>query len=403
MNAEKSLIGSIMIDPMIIELTTVEPSDFYDNKNSNIFSAIKKLQLSGKKIDIITVSEALGNTVISELSEAIASVPSSSHWQEYEQILKERSYRNKIRKIATTATGMINDTPPSEVADWIVKSLNESDISTIESVGIDKLCHASLTNLIEISSGEKQIGIKIGLIPDNLINGDFIVLAGRPSMGKTAAVISMILGASDPIAFFSLEMTANSITNRMIANLSGISNFSIQNGYLDQDEMAKIGLYYDQLAKKKIFICDTPRLSTQEIKSESIRLHRNHGIKAIFIDYLQIMKPERGETLYAAITRISGELKALAKYLNVPVVCLSQLSRESEKRSNKKPMLSDLRESGAIEQDADVVMLIHSDDYYENKDQMNYDSQIEIAKFRNGRVGTLQFEFQKPEQRFVPK
>lgn len=407
MNAEKSLIGSIIIEPHIVELITITPKDFSNKDYSRIFSAIRSLQKQSEKIDLVTIVEELSqlkyDVHASDVSDCVAFVPSASHWQEYENIIKEKSLRRKVENIIVTAKGKIENNTPQDVIAWISKSLYESDISTAEAIPISKLCYNSLSTLVELQSGGKKIGVKTKMLKDNLINGDFIILAARPSMGKTAAAATMILGIDEPVAFFSLEMTANSITNRMIANLSGIPNFSIQNGYLTEPQMKAVGTHYDILSNKEIYICDKAGLSTQEIKSESIRLHRKHGIKAIFIDYLQMIGAEKGEASYSAVTRISGELKALAKYLDVPVVCLSQLSRECEKRSSKKPILSDLRESGAIEQDADMVMLLHSDDYYENKDLMNYDSQIEIAKFRNGRVGTLDFIFQKPEQRFVPK
>jgi replicative DNA helicase len=436
--AEELIIGSIIINPNILhevrEIITFE--DFYSEKNQKIFKAIEMLDDNRKPVDIITITDKLENMGVieeiggySELVRIHENVHSYANHDYYCKIVKEKSIQ---RELIEASTEIINDSfNPEDFDDLLDKA--EKKIFKITS-GLQIKSYSSLNKIVkdEIipSIAEARItnqGIKEGAVITGLNTGyknlnrftsgfqrsDLIIIAGRPSMGKTSLALSIaknmaVVTTKNPedysVAFFSLEMSETQLVTRLLSVESNVELYKLRNATIDNEEWVKVTDAAGRLSSSKFYIDDEPILNPRVLSSKARKMKLELDIDAIFIDYLQLMQiKNKKENRQQEITDITRSMKLLARELDIPIICLSQLSRAVEKRDNKRPMLSDLRESGAIEQDADVVIFLYRDEYYKSKnedsDDENYDfnkaqlTEIIIAKQRNGPTATLKLSF----------
>ena len=431
--AEISVLGGILLSPDSFNKISpiLRPDSFYKEAHKTIYRAMEDLDSEHKPIDQVTVTERLstvnkledvgGAYYITGLAESIPSAANIEYWAD---IVKEKSiYRNliiatnDIQKAAYDADeSAYNVLDKAESELFKISQDKKSDgFADFETV-LGKTFHH-----LE-SIGDKKggvIGVPSGIYDlDKMLsgfqNGDLVILAGRPSMGKTALALSMLRNASVdynvPIAFFSLEMPDYQLALRLLCAEAGVSAHDVRTGSLPKHEYRKLTEKMGQLASAPIFIDDSPSLSMLDIRSKSRRLKQQHDIKMVVVDYLQLITSVRAENRQQEITQISRSLKMLAKELDIPVLALSQLSRAVEQRTGShRPQLSDLRESGAIEQDADVVMFVYRDIVYKRKEGKENEvpvdergkAEIIIGKHRNGPVGTANAIFIDKFARFV--
>jgi len=424
--AEKALLGCMLIDEnaRIKAFETVKKDFFYAPAHQQIFSSMVKLFERNERCDLITLTnqlkldgklEEIGG--IEYLTEIAEFVPTAAHIDEYIKIVKDKYI---LRSLISNATQIISEasSEPDDVEELLDKA--ESLIFEISQHKIEKeaylLKELIKENLEVIEDIQNRKGLITGLPTgyvdlDRYIGGlhpsEFIIIASRPGMGKTALATNIALnlaagGEQIPILFFSLEMSKEQLVQRILCCEAKINSKKLREGILSDKEIAKLLLAAGQLEKAPIFIDDTPSLTVFELRARARRLKAKEDIKLIIIDYLQLMKgTRRTENRQQEITEISASLKSLARELNVPVIAISQLSRATEQRENKKPHLSDLRESGSIEQDADLVLFLYREDYY-NKDDPDIQgiSEIIIAKQRNGPTGSVNLTFIKEFTRF---
>ncbi len=424
--AEKALLGCMLIDEeaRIKVFETVKKDFFYAPAHQQIFSSMVKLFERNERCDLITLTnqlkldgklEAVGG--IEYLTEIAEFVPTAAHIDEYIKIVKDKYI---LRSLISNATQIISEASnePDEVEELLDKA--ESLIFEISQHKIEKeayllkeLIKENLEIIEDIQNRKGLItGLPTGYVDlDRYIGGlhpsEFIIIASRPGMGKTALATNIALnlaagGEQIPILFFSLEMSKEQLVQRILCCEAKINSKKLREGILSDKEIAKLLLAAGQLEKAPIFIDDTPSLTVFELRARARRLKAKEDIKLIIIDYLQLMKgTRRTENRQQEITEISASLKSLARELNVPVIAISQLSRATEQRENKKPHLSDLRESGSIEQDADLVLFLYREDYYNNDDpDIQGISEIIIAKQRNGPTGSVNLTFIKEFTRF---
>jgi len=422
---EKSVLATILVNSDLIDkiIKDFTINLFFNNSNKTIAKSILKLYKENKVIDLITIVTELKKnnelTIIggaSYISNLTSNIVRYDNIEYHIKILQQEYLRRSLIKIGKDAINKSFDS-----AEDIFDSFNEIQKNIDES--IKKVVNYEIKKVGEIhneimkqslhvlNSGQKS-GVPSGLkMLDNVTNGwqgsDLIILAGRPGMGKTSAVVCMAMNPAIeqniPIAIFSLEMSAEQLVSRMESTVSGINVSKIVKKQLSNDEILKIDSMASNLKKSPIFIDDTPSISLLELKGKSRKLQREHGVKLIVIDYLQLMKSgQKTQSRELEIAEISRGLKALAKELNIPIIALSQLSRSVEQRGNdKKPMLSDLRESGSIEQDADMVLFCYRPEYYniDNYEVGNelFDTKglfmLLIAKHRNGELGEIPLRF----------
>ncbi len=424
--AEKALLGCMLIDEesQIKVFETVKKDFFYSTAHQQIFSSMIKLFERNERCDLITLTNQLKQDGkleevggIEYLTEIAEFVPTAAHIDEYIKIVKDKYI---LRSLISNATQIISEASdePEDVEELLDRA--ESLIFEISQHKIEKEAY-SLKDLIKenieiIEDIQNRKGLITGLPTgyvdlDRYIGGlhpsELIIIASRPGMGKTALATNIALnlaagGEQIPILFFSLEMSKEQLVQRILCCEAKINSKKLREGILSDKEIAKLLLAAGQLEKAPIFIDDTPSLTAFELRARARRLKAKEDIKLIIIDYLQLMKgTRRTENRQQEITEISASLKSLARELNVPVIAISQLSRATEQRENKKPHLSDLRESGSIEQDADLVLLLYREDYY-NKDDPDIQglSEIIIAKQRNGPTGSVNLTFIKEFTRF---
>jgi len=412
--AEQSVLGSMLLDKEAVAAATevLRGEDFYSESHKEIFEAIVDTYDRGDPVDLVTVVESLrqrgtlgsvgGGAYISELS---MSVPSTANIRYYMRIVEEKSIlrrlihaSNDIIKESYDAAediDIILDHAEKKIFD-IAQKKNNQAFEPIKSVLLDTYSKIEeLTKnkgkIVGVSTGFKDFDQRTsGLNPS-----DFILVAARPSMGKTSFAINMAQYAAVynkiPVAIFSLEMSKEQLAQRMLSSEANVELQKIRSGDLNETDWVKLVRAAGPLSAAPIFIDDTPGISAMEMRSKARRLKLEHGLGLIVIDYLQLMSGRgRSENRQQEISEISRSLKALARELNVPVVTLSQLSRAPEARTEHRPMLSDLRESGAIEQDADVVVFLYRDEYYNPNSEKKNIAEAIIAKQRNGPTGTVE-------------
>ncbi len=426
-DAERSLIGAILIDPdaIVRVADAINPEDFYEDRHRYIYEAIKVLYEKHSPIDILTLSDQLKGVgfldVIggaSYLTELTNYVPTAAHVEEYANIVAQKSMRRRLIKASKiiSETGFDETRPIQEVIESAEMELFnvsqkqvKQDISSIEDILAE-----SFERLDELHKDKGKIrGVSTGLKDlDNILAGlqksDLIVLAARPSMGKTALSLNLAHNIATitelPVLFFSLEMSKEQIVDRLLSMESGVDAWNIRTGNLSDNDFERIGQAMGTLSEAPIYIDDSPGITVSDMRTKARREQHQRQLGCIMVDYLQLMS---GGSRFGGdfnrvqeISEISRGLKAIARELNVPLVALSQLSRSVESRPDKIPQLADLRDSGSIEQDADVVAFIYREDYYNPDTDRKNITDLLIKKHRNGPTGQVELYFDKERQRF---
>lgn len=427
-DAEKTVLGALLLDPdAIIKISDfLTPEDFYDPTYKLIFSAIYQLHQNHEVIDFVTVSNKLaGNSKIDEVGgssflAALASdVPTSSHVYQYGQIVKTKSVHRRIIRAGDKikALGYEENRNIPELLDEVEKSV--FDISNLfmkdKFVHIRDILEMRYEKFAEMHESEDEDAVKG--VPsgfhalDAKLSGfqpsDLIIIAARPSMGKTSLALNIAQNAAiksgKSVGIFSLEMSKEQLVDRLFASMLGVDSWKLQKGKLEDSDFQNMGPIMDELNKSKIFIDDSVASSIPELRAKARRLQMEHGLDLLVIDYMQLMST--GNQSYAGnrvqeISEISRSLKQIGRELHVPVIALSQLSRAVENRPGNIPQLSDLRESGSIEQDADIVLMMYREDYYEEDSDRPGMTDIYIRKHRNGPTGRIEMLFKKEQMRF---
>lgn len=413
--AEQAVIGAMLMNADAITAASeiLIKDDFYESRYGLVFQAMVELHEAGKPVDPVTLTEKLKEIdAPGELLEPsfirtlLQSTPTSANVRHYADIVSQKS---TLRRLINVTSGIENrcyddredlqdilDTTEKEVFQVLQQK------TTVEYTPIKELAGIVLDNIENAAKSNSHItGISTGFMDldyktSGLQRSDMILIAARPSMGKTALVLNiaqyMAFRKNLPVAIFSLEMSKEQLMNRLLAMESTVNSQNIRTGKLTDDEWSKIIQSLTEMSESNMIIDDTPGIPLADMRSRARKYKLDHDIQAIFIDYLQLMVAgggKKSENRQQEISDISRALKSLARELNIPVVALSQLNRSVEQRDDHRPMLSDLRESGAIEQDADVVMFIYRDDYYNKDTEEKNVAEIIIAKQRNGPVGTV--------------
>lgn len=411
--AEQSVIGSMLMDQEAITIAggLISGDDFYGRQYGILFDAMVELNDEGKPVDLVTLQERLKEKgtppeiySMEYIKDVMDAVPTSAHIRNYADIVAEKAVLRKLIRVneeianscyaQTESLETILENSEKGIFD-IIQKRNNSDFVPIRQIVLNAM------NMIEEASKNKGAvtGIATGFLDlDYKTAGfqpsDLILVAARPSMGKTAFVLNIAQHVAfhdnKAVAMFSLEMSKEQLVNRLLSLESKVNSQSIRTGNMKDDEWERLIEGADVIGRSKLLIDDTPGIGIGELRSKCRKFKLEHDIQMIIIDYLQLMTGSgKTESRQQEISDISRSLKALARELHVPVIALSQLSRAVEQRPDHRPMLSDLRESGAIEQDADVVMFIYRDDYYNKDTELKNVAEIIIAKQRNGAIGTI--------------
>lgn len=424
--AEQAVLGAIFLEPS--SLTTASealiPEDFYRAAHQKIFNVMLKLNDEGKAVDLITVTEELAATKLIEdvggvsyLSSLAGSVPTAANIEYYARIVNEKSL---LRRLIRTATNIATDGYSRE--DEVDALLSEAEKNIMEVAqrknagsfhNIKDVLVRTYDNIEVMHQRVGDItGLETGFVDlDRMTAGfqrnDLIIVGARPSVGKTAFALNIAQNVAqktgENIAIFSLEMGAEQLVMRLLCAEGNIDAQRLRTGSLTEEDWGKLTMAMGSLSNTGIYIDDTPGVRISDIQSKCRRLKQEHGLGMILIDYLQLIlgSGRSGENRQQEVSEISRSLKQLARELQVPVIALSQLSRGVEQRQDKRPMMSDIRESGSIEQDADIVAFLYRDDYYDKESENKNIIEIIIAKQRNGPVGTVQLAFVKEYNKFV--
>ena len=415
--AEVAVLGSMLLDHDAISqaIELLDANSFYKESHKKIFSAIVKLFDESKGVDLVTIIEELKRTNSldeiggpSYITNLASSVPTAANFIHYATIVKEKMLLRSLINSATQIVSDCYDTSQNvdtlldkseqlifDVSSRKVKSrftpLREVIKDSIET--IDNL-YQRKENITGIATGFRELDIRTA----GLQSSDLIVIAGRPSMGKSALASCIAEHAAVveklPVAFFSLEMSKEQLVQRTLCSHARVDAHKVRTGFLSQADWPRLVSAAGKLSEAPMYIDDSPGITVLELRTKARRLKAQFDIKLIVLDYLQLMDgPAKADNRQQEISEISRSLKALARELNVPVIAISQLSRAVEQRSDHRPQLSDLRESGAIEQDADLVLLLLREEYYNPTDENKGIAEVIIAKQRNGPVGTLKLAF----------
>jgi replicative DNA helicase len=423
--AERSVIGSMIMDRDAI-LTASEiliEEDFYQRQHGVLFQTMTELYNEGKPVDLVTLQNRLRERELPpELSslefirELISSVPTSANAKHYANIVKEKAL---LRRLIKVSEGIANDCYLSrEPVDTILEETEKQIFDLVQNrttgdfVSIGQIVLESFESIEAAAKAKGSVtGVSTGFYDldyktAGLQPSDLILVAARPSMGKTAFVLNVAehvaVRDKKTTAIFSLEMSKDQLVKRMLAMNSRVDSQSIRSGELRDDDWVKLVESVKEIGTSGLIIDDTPGISISELRSKCRKFKLEHDLGLVIIDYLQLMSgSRRSESRQQEVSDISRSLKALAREIQVPIVALSQLSRAVEQRPDKRPMLSDLRESGAIEQDADVVMFIYRDDYYNKDTEEPGVAEIIIGKQRNGPTGTVKLGWQAQFTKFV--
>lgn len=424
--AEQAVLGAIFLEPSALTLASeiLIPEDFYRASHQKIFNAMLKLNDEGKVVDLVTVTEELAAAKLIEdtggvsyLSELAGSVPTAANIEYYARIVEEKSL---LRRLIRTATEIASDGYARE--DEVEALLSEAEknilaVAQRKNAGafhnIKDVLVRTYDNIEQMHQNAGEItGLETGFIElDRMTAGfqrnDLIIVGARPSVGKTAFALNIAQNVAqktgENIAIFSLEMGAEQLVMRLLCAEGNIDAQRLRTGTLTDDDWGKLTMAMGSLSNTGIFIDDTPGVRISDIRSKCRRLKQEHGLGMILIDYLQLIlgSGRAGENRQQEVSEISRSLKQLARELQVPVIALSQLSRGVEQRQDKRPMMSDIRESGSIEQDADIVAFLYRDDYYDKESENKNIIEIIIAKQRNGPTGTVSLAFVKEYNKFV--
>ncbi|MEG0471222.1 MAG: replicative DNA helicase [Solibacillus sp.] len=424
--AEQSVIGAIFLEPLalITASEVVIADDFYHIAHQKIFQTMLTLSDKGRAIDVVTVTEELSAKKeledvggLSYLTELASAVPTAANIAHYAKIVEEKAL---LRRLIRVATKIAEDgyTREDEVEILLVEAEKKMlEVSNRKNAGdfkhVKDVLVQTFDNIEQLQSREGDVtGIPTGFRDlDRMTAGfqrnDLIIVAARPSVGKTAFALnvaqSVAVKARENVAIFSLEMGADQLVMRMLCAEGNIDAQRLRTGALEPEDWRKLTMAMGSLSNSGIFIDDSPGVRMADIRAKCRRLAKENGLGMILIDYLQLIlgsgKP--GENRQQEVSEISRSLKGLARELKVPVIALSQLSRGVEQRQDKRPMMSDLRESGSIEQDADIVAFLYRDDYYDKETESKDIIEIIIAKQRNGPTGTVSLAFRKEYNKFL--
>lgn len=428
LQAEQSVLGGLMLDNECWDSVAekVAAEDFYRKDHRLIFESIANLAQKDEPFDVITISEVLGQQGELESVGGLAylgalanDTPSAANIISYADIVRQRSVRRQLIHIGNEISDSGFDTEGREVNELL--DVAETKVFKIAEQGakgqkgfepIKDLLSKAVDRITELHENQNALtGVSSGFADlDEMTSGlqpaDLIIVAGRPSMGKTSFAMNLAenvgIQSGMPVAVFSMEMPGDSLAMRMMSSLGRIDQHKVRTGQLEDEEWPRMQSSINILAEAKIFIDDTAALSPIEVRARSRRLMKEHGkLGLIVLDYLQLMQsPSSSESRVAEISDISRSLKALAKELDVPVIALSQLNRNLEQRPNKRPVMSDLRESGSIEQDADVIIFIYRDEVYNEDSPDKGSAEIIIGKQRNGPIGKCRLTFLGQYTRF---
>lgn len=413
--AEQSVIGSMLIDKEVIPVVmeVLKPEDFYRPDHKEIYDVIIELFDRAQPIDLITVSERLklhGKLELvgglEYLTNIATEVPTTANVKHYAKIVEEKSLLRKLIKASSDIVEL--GFSASEEVSFILDKAEQNIFDILQKrssqgfVPIKDVLVETFNKLEELYNNKGHItGIPTGFSDldfktSGLHNSDLVLVAARPAMGKTAFALNLAQNAAVhsgiPVAVFSLEMSKEQLVNRMLCSEAMVDSNKMKTGQLEDNDWQKVARALGPLSEAPIFIDDTPGISITEIRAKCRRLKLEHNLGLVVIDYLQLMQgsKSRGENRQQEISEISRSLKILAKEINIPVICLSQLSRAAETRTDHRPILSDLRESGAIEQDADIVMFLYRDDYYNPDTEKKNIAEVILAKHRSGSTGTVE-------------
>ena len=427
--AEKSLLGAILISDTVLPeiLTIIKADDFYDEKHKEIFAAMASLYDQHKPVDLLTLTDELkqakklkevgGAVYLTELSNF---VPMASHAKAYAEMIEKASTRRKLIRAGTEIANKAYEDGADageligaaerqlfEVSDKIIKS-DYMPMGELLADAFDRIeeLHKNKGALRGLKTGFRDLDKKTA----GLQKGDLVIIGARPAMGKTTFAQNLAYNIASinkkGVLFFSMEMAANEIIDRMISDVSGVDNWKMRTGNLTDEEFSRIGDALGEMDEIPIYIDDTSSMTIVELRNKARRAMHDHDIGVVIVDYLQLIQ---GSDRYKGnrvqeVTEISRGLKILARELEIPVVALAQLSRSVTGRDDPRPVLSDLRESGSIEQDADLVMFLHRPDYYRQNDD-NYEethiTELIVAKHRHGAVGKIELYFHPELLRFM--
>ncbi|WP_432821726.1 replicative DNA helicase [Trichloromonas sp.] len=433
LEGEMSVLGGVLLENEALNkaLEILRPEDFYRESHRKIFNALIELSEKGEPADLVTLTaalqkrddlEAIGG--MAYLATLVDYVPTAANIAYYCRMVKEKALSRNLIHVATEiATRGYESTDVEADLDWAEKSIFEiagskskaSYFSTREIMKDTFKAIEKLYDRKELVTGVPTGYNDLDVMTAGLQGGDLIIIAGRPSMGKTAFALNLVEHASlraekpTPSIIFSLEMGKEQLVQRMLCSVSHVDASRLRTGHLGDSDWPKLTNGAGLLSEAPIFIDDTPSISVLELRAKSRRLKAEHDLGLIVIDYLQLMSGKNAESRQQEISEISRSLKALAKELKVPVIALSQLNRSLENRTDKRPIMADLRESGAIEQDADVIMFVYRDAVYcdackqrDNSCDKGHakDAEVIIGKQRNGPIGTVNLTFRGEYTRF---
>ena len=411
--AEQAVLGSMLVDKeaVVKAIELLKPADFYRQDNGEIFAAMVDVYAKGDPVDFLTVREALKLRNALEkigsdayLSSLIDNVPTTSNVDAYIKIVEEKATLRSLIKAAndviaygyaeTEEVNSIIDMTEKRIFD-VLQNRNTKSYASIKDVLVDTFetierLYTSKSNVSGMESGFKDLDMKTS----GLNNSDLIIVAARPAMGKSAFALNIATAVAKsgvPVLIFTLEMSKEQMVNRILCSEAQVDSMKVRTGKLDTNDWVKLGKASGDLAETPIFIDDTPGLSTVELRTKCRKAKLEKNIGLVVVDHMQLMESNKSNlSPIQAMSEISRSLKILAKELNIPVIALSQLSRAAEQRPDHRPMLSDLRESGSIEQDADIVMFLYRDDYYNPETEKKNVAEVIIAKNRQGSTGTVE-------------
>jgi len=426
LDAEMSLLGAVLIDEETLADISehVKPHDFYDRRHGLIYDAMMRLYEKHKPVDLLTLTEELkkkndietigGSAYLTELTNY---VPTAAHAEAYAELVAQKAIRRRLIKASAEISelGFDEETSTAELleqAEAQIFSVSDQSLKQ-DLVSLESILTESFDRLEELHRNKGALrGVRTGYrdldhMTAGLQRSDLIILAARPAMGKTTLVTNLAYNvatiAKQPVLFFSLEMSKEQLVDRMLSDASGVDSWNIRTGNLSDDDFSKLSDAMGEMAEAPIFIDDTPGVSVLEMRTKARRASHEQPLGLIIIDYLQLMQGsgrDNGNRVQE-VSEISRGLKLLARELNVPVIALSQLSRSVESRSPQIPQLADLRESGSIEQDADIVMFIYREEYYNPDTDRKQITDLIIAKHRNGPTGKIELFFHPERLRFM--
>ena len=425
-SAERSLLGSVLIDDevMVDIADKISAGDFYERRHRSIFAAMVKLYQKNSPIDMLTLGNELrtqgqlddvgGAEYLGELTNY---VPSAAHAVEYAKIIRDAAIRRNLTKAGESIANLAYKTDEDvqavlSQAEASLYSVSENSQQS-EMASLDSLLSDAFEKMTYLHQHKDKLrGVQTGFkdldkMTAGLQKSDLIILAARPAMGKSTLAqniaYNVAMREKKTVLFFSLEMSNAQIVDRMISEASGVDSWNIRTGNLTQEDFSRISDAMGEMSEIPIKFEDKPGMTVLEMKTKAQREAHKHELGLIIVDYLQLMQGSKnyGDNRVLEISEISRGLKMMARELDVPVIALSQLSRQVEQRPDKRPMLSDLRDSGSIEQDADIVMFVYREDYYNPDTDRKHITDLIIGKHRNGPVGTVELYFHPDKLKFM--